>query len=114
MAAGIVVEKGDWMVSGRGLVRWHTIGTVVEGLMEYKAVLKTAKLDWTVKKEPARRGGNIINGGEFFWIVREDTNRVLGCVGEQYEPTQHVADLNIIEALVGNGDAIYDTASSLL
>lgn len=110
MPAGLL--KNDTMVSGRNIVPWHEIGTVVEGLMTFEAVLAKAGLDWEVEKVPAFFDGKNL-APEYNWIIRKDNRQVLGSVGKIYEPTQHTTDLRIMESLVGTGEAMYDTAGSL-
>jgi phage/plasmid-like protein (TIGR03299 family) len=123
MAHGI--SDRDWMVSGRGEVPWHGIGTVVDGAMTSREALDLARLDWKVIQTPIYTEGavlvasatqcepNAIKG--FVANVRSDTSEVLGVVSDKYVPCQNVDIFNFADSLVGvdGGDARYDTAGSL-
>ncbi|GHU30274.1 hypothetical protein FACS1894172_03210 [Spirochaetia bacterium] len=57
MASGIM--ENDWMFSGRGVVPWHEIGTVLDGVPSSREAIKAAKLEWTVNQTPVFAVGNL-------------------------------------------------------
>jgi phage/plasmid-like protein (TIGR03299 family) len=105
------IEINDHMVSGNSIVPWHSLGTVVAGLMTAEQVLKEGKLSWKVLKKTLQVAG----GKSFkdkFAIVREDTGEPLGVVGKIYTPIQNSEGLDILDPVIGK-DAVYETAGSL-
>jgi phage/plasmid-like protein (TIGR03299 family) len=105
------LTESDHMVSGNGIIPWHSLGTIVQGLMTSEEVLAKARLNWNVVKKTIQvAGGKAIPGK--FATVREDTNEALGVVGKVYTPIQNTDGLNILDPVIGK-DAVYETAGSL-
>jgi hypothetical protein len=44
MASGIL--EHDFMFSGRGIVPWHGIGTVLDGVLTSDEAVRVSKLEW--------------------------------------------------------------------
>jgi phage/plasmid-like protein (TIGR03299 family) len=114
MAHGIMLEKGDTMVSGNNLTPWHGLGTVVAGMLTAKECLTLAKLSWTVGKQPLfyRVGDKEYKAEDSFAVVRNDTNASLGTVGARYTEIQNQDGLDILDPVIGD-QASYETAGSL-
>jgi phage/plasmid-like protein (TIGR03299 family) len=114
----------ETMFSAGGQVPWHGLGTVVEDCLTSAEAVQTAGLDWTVSKIPAyaRFPGapNALHYQEVptaAFTVRSDKQgieSVLGFVGTNYEPIQNHEAFQFADALVGGGQAFYETAGSLL
>lgn len=105
------LTETDHMVSGSGIVPWHKLGTVVDGLMTSEEVLAKARLNWKVVKQPIQIVAGKVIPNEFA-TVREDTGEPLGVVGKVYTPIQNTDGLNILDPVIGK-DAVYETAGSL-
>ena len=84
-------------------------------------IIKTANLNWTVSKRPMFIQGGLDSNGEIVSdikvsdqvaVVRDDTNTVLGCVGESYAPIQNTEMFAFFNSLVGVGNLNYDSAGS--
>ncbi len=105
------ITENDHMVSGNNVLPWHKLGTVVDGLITAKDALEKAKLNWKVKKEKIYTG-DMVEIPDNFVMVREDTHKSLGIVGNRYTPIQNVDGLDILDPVIGN-DAVYETAGSL-
>lgn len=105
------------MFSGRGMVPWHRLGTVVNGLLTSGAALEAARLLWEVQKCPAYFARPFSTEAvlmpDRFAMVRGDNGRYLGNVGAAYEPLQNVEAFGLMDAIVGEGRAVYDTAGAL-
>lgn len=94
-----------------GETPWHKRGTRLNNPATAEEALKTAKLDWEVKKEPLFRV--MSEKVEAYATVRKDTNCVLGIVGERYTILQNKEAFSFFDAVVGEKAAIYHTAGSL-
>jgi len=114
MSSGIMED--DYIFSGKGLLPWHKIGTVLDGTLSSKEAIRTAKLDWEVTQTPVYAANNWaapIPG--FLANVRSDTKKVLGIVTERYEVAQNVDVFSFADELVGTSrvPCKYETAGSL-
>lgn len=99
------------MFSGRGIVCWHRLGTIVEGMLTAQDAIKAAKLDWKVELRPVHVDGSIVD--DSFGVKRADNNKVLGLVGNKYTPIQNEKAFEFFDECIGAGQAYYDTAGSL-
>ncbi len=120
MAHELSIQNGRGeMFSGSNLTPWHKLGTVVKGLLTAKECLAAAHLDWTVKGLPVTVNGITLpfpNGEtENTWqgICRQDTGACLSIMKGRYECIQNNDALDFLDSLVGNGEAVYDTAGAL-
>lgn len=107
------IENDDWMVSGEGLVPWHGIGSVVDGLLTTREILVEAKLnDWGLEKLPVFDGdGNEIP--EYFAVRRMGTDRKsLGIVKGRYAIVSNESAFEWADYLIGGG-AQATTAGSI-
>ena len=99
---------------------WHRLGTVTEDVMTAEEALKIAHLDWKVDKVPAFAQ---VGDGEFVPIegkhatVRKHPKKrewdALGVVGSRYVPVQNVEVFSMLDAIVDEGGAKYETAGAL-
>ena len=77
---------------------------------------KSANLDYTVVKKPLQaviNGKRRIDVPDYFATVRTDTQEALGIVGSRYSPVQNREAFSFFDSLVGNDEAIYETAGVL-
>jgi phage/plasmid-like protein (TIGR03299 family) len=98
------IENDDWMVSGEGLVPWHGIGSVVDGLLTTREILVTAKLDgWGLDKLPVFDGdGNEIP--DYFAVRRMGTDgKTLGIVKGRYTIVSNESAFDWADYLIGGG-----------
>jgi phage/plasmid-like protein (TIGR03299 family) len=119
----------ETMFSGRGITPWHKLGVIVEGTPTSAEAIKLAGLDWTVEKHPifaripdeaktkaANNGkphGSFKRVDSLYATVRMDTNMPLGVVGAKYHPIQNASQFELLDSLVSEGSAQYETAGSL-
>jgi phage/plasmid-like protein (TIGR03299 family) len=98
---------------------WHRKGTPTKGLTTAAECIKAAGLDWAVTKVPLRiadEGGVPLS--HVMATVRADlpatdSRRVLGIVGEEYQPLQNWDAFRFFDGVVGEGAAIYETAGAI-
>jgi phage/plasmid-like protein (TIGR03299 family) len=95
---------------------WHGLGTVVDNALTSEEAIKTAGLDYHVEKRPVHiygpDGGDIVVPDSFA-TVRTDTNVPFGVVGSRYEVLQNTEAFEFFDAIVGKGEAIFETAGAL-
>lgn len=116
----------DSMFSGRGIVPWHKLGTVVQGTLTSADAIRTAGLDWPVVKHPAfariptgidpatgKQTGIFKRIDNLFATVREDRNVPLGIVGAGYVCASNADLFSCLDGFVADGSAQYETAGSL-
>jgi phage/plasmid-like protein (TIGR03299 family) len=122
------------MFSASNQVPWHGLGTVVQDAPNSAEALKLAGLDWTVKKYPAAAmlrppeihvddNGTEIGrapavfsnaSNDFFAVVRETDQRILGAVGKRWQPIQNKDAFSFIDAVAGpDREVRFETAGSL-
>lgn len=102
------------MFSGEGIVCWHGLGTVVEGLLTAEKAIKAAKLDWKVGLRPVFVDeSNPRKVDDYQAVERCDNQKVLSVVGSRYCPIQNEGAFDFFDEIVGSGKAIYTTAGAL-
>lgn len=95
---------------------WHNLGTIVQGALTANECLKASNQDFTVEKRPMEvilPDNNRVIAPDIFATVRTDNNNILGTVGNRYEVVQNSECFDFFDTLVGQGEAIYETAGVL-
>ena len=111
MPSGIT-KTDDMAYVGR--MPWHGLGTQVEGdAMTAAEAIEAANMDWKVKLQPIYFGTPKVEIPEHRAAVRQDTGTVLGIVGNRYTVIQNTEAFSAFDAIVGAGDAIYQTVGTL-
>jgi phage/plasmid-like protein (TIGR03299 family) len=110
------IMENDFMFSGRGIVPWHGIGKVLDGVLTSEDAIREAKLDWKVEQMPVYTANNWaepISG--YMANVRSDTREVLGIVGDKYQVAQNRNVFAFADELIGSNreKCTYETAGSL-
>jgi len=113
MAHNIEIINGEASMFYYGDKPWHGLGQQLENPATSKEAIEAAKLDWEVEKQQLYLPNNepVLNT---FATVRTDRNKVLGIVGSTYTPLQNSEAFQFFDAIVGEGQAVYHTAGSLL
>lgn len=91
---------------------WHGEGVAIEGLATSAEAIKHAGLDWTVEKQPLflPDGTEVPNT---YATVRTSDNKIMGTVGDRYHVVQNADAFDWFDNLVGEGEAMFETAGSL-
>jgi phage/plasmid-like protein (TIGR03299 family) len=95
---------------------WHGLGKIVQNAMTSKEVIENANLDYEVEKTTihAKIGESLYQPyDEKFATYRKDTNEVLGLVGGRYEIVQNKDAFSFFDAIIDEGEAIFETAGVL-
>jgi phage/plasmid-like protein (TIGR03299 family) len=99
---------------------WHRIGTKLDAPATAAEAIEAAGLSWDVLLEPTyTRAPEFSSGIPQFQetgynaVVREDTRKVFGIFSQRYTPLQNKDAFRFFDAVVGAGEAIYETAGSL-
>ena len=132
---GTISERGDNMPAGItktdgmayvGRQPWHGLGTYVEGqAMTAAQAIEAAHLDWEVVTKRVYRHkraemGKVPSMGGWYEsiegkraVVRRDTDEVFGVMSNGYTPVQNTTCFDVMDGVVGNGDATFHTVGSL-
>jgi phage/plasmid-like protein (TIGR03299 family) len=95
---------------------WHGLGVQLPNLATSAEAMEHAGLDYRVDKKPIYLLGEKsreVKIEHTFATLRTDTETPLGIVGERYRVLQNRDAFEFFDALVGRGEAIYETAGVL-
>ena len=94
---------------------WHGLGTIVKEAMTSKEAIELGGLGYEVVKEKiyADIAGKKIEIPDQYATIRKDNNVPLGVVGSRYEIVQNADSFVFFDAIVGQGQAIFETAGAL-
>ncbi len=106
-------QKASMMYVGD--VPWHSLGTKLDKLATAAEAIEAAQLDYLVEKHPlfAKVGNVYLPVPDRFGTVRMDEKKVIGDVGARYTVVQNNEAFTFFDSLVGEGEAIYETAGVL-
>lgn len=113
-------RKGTHSFASAGEKAWHNLGQVVTNAMTSQQCIDLANLDYEVGKTsvmaeiPTESGEMIYQPFEQkFATYRKDNNKVLGLVGSRYEIVQNKDAFSFFDAIIDEGEAIFETAGAL-
>jgi len=120
-------KKGTHSFVSHGEKAWHGLGQVVDNAMTSSQAIELANLDYQVDKTTIHASinteievdGEKTTGLEWvkiedrFATYRKDTNEVLGQVGGRYEIVQNKEAFGFFDAIIDEGEAIFETAGVL-
>lgn len=94
---------------------WHGLGVVTQGALTANEAIKTAQLDYTVEALPIMYTHNskLVTPESIRVLVRQDTGVNLGIVTDSYKIVQNGGAFDFFDSLVGEGQAIYESAGAL-
>lgn len=95
---------------------WHGKGQILNGKMTAEEAIREALLDFEVGKLPASitlPDGTVKEIPGKFGTYRMDKGIPFGVVGNRYEIVQNRDAFEFFDAIVGKGEAIYETAGAL-
>lgn len=119
------LESMAYRMRDRSDVPWHNLGNPIEHDATVDEMLVAAGLDWTVSKRPMFTPVEIPGPGElwnidnlsrvddYFALVRDSDNKVLGPAGKDYIPTQNKQAFAFFKKFAEAGHMILETAGSL-
>jgi len=95
---------------------WHGLGVKLPKLATSAEAIEAAGLDYQVDKKPMftrGTGKSRVEVPDHFCTVRRDTGHILGVVGSRYTVLPNRDAFTCFDALVGEGEAIFETAGAL-
>jgi len=114
--AGLDTSNGRVAVFTAGRLPWHGLGTTVDRAATSAEAIKLASMDWKVKKQQlfyVDANGDTQSADSVFGIVRCDTGRILGSVGNRYKPIQNEEGFEFLDGILGKFGAKYESAGAL-
>ena len=99
-----------------GEAPWHGLGVRLPKLATSVEAIEAAGLDYRVDKKPVftrGAGRRRMEVPDHFCTVRRDTGEILGLVGSRYQILQNKDAFTFFDALVGEGEAIFETAGAI-
>lgn len=109
-------KTGLWSFASHAEKAWHGLGQVVDKAMTAEEAIKNANLDYEVSKTDIFFSGteNSMNPIEGIYATyRTDTNEHLGLVRSRYEIVQNREAFGFFDSIIGDGEAIFETAGAL-
>lgn len=91
---------------------WHGLGTPVDGLATSAEAIQKAGLDWKAELKSIHTTDGV-QVEQSKAVVRDIDKSVLGVVGNRYRPLQNDEAFGFFDGVVGEEQAIYETAGSL-
>jgi phage/plasmid-like protein (TIGR03299 family) len=105
------------MMSTKGIVPWHGLGTVLdEDAVDSATAIEAAGLNWSLYKNELSTidaDGNVIEVPNKYAVVRGDTSNVLGVVGKNYKVFENEEAFRFFDDVIGEKLAVYETAGAL-
>ena len=105
------------MMSTKGIVPWHGLGTVLdEDAVDSATAIEAAGLNWSLYKNALSTidaDGNVIEVPNKYAVVRGDTSNVLGIVGKNYKVFENEEAFRFFDDVIGEKLAVYETAGAL-
>jgi phage/plasmid-like protein (TIGR03299 family) len=111
-----ISEAGVASFASAKQAAWHGLGQILDHQMTSEEAIENAGLNYEVEKFPnvVAFGDEHLATNSSFSTVRLDTKVVLGDkLGGSYEVVQNKDAFKFFDAIVGEGEAIYETAGAL-
>jgi phage/plasmid-like protein (TIGR03299 family) len=106
-------ESGAVEMAYAGARPWHGLGVQVPGLMKTEEALTAARLDWSVEKVPALSSFDMTPIPGAHAVLRTDTHRPLGVVGDRYTVIPNKDAFAFFDGVLGEGQGQIETAAAL-
>ncbi len=103
----------DYLVDGffAKVGAWHNKGTVASRRLTREEAYNLSGQNYDVIRRPIHVDGKEVT--DHFATVRADNGAVLGIVGDQYKIIQNKSLYDILEPVVSEGEAVYETGGVL-
>lgn len=112
MAHDLSETNGRIAMMYAGETPWHGLGTKLDEPATSREAIEAAGLNYRVDLKPIYTGdGTLISQRKA--VVRNDSNAVLGVVGNSYQPVQNYQSFGFLDAIVADGQLRYHTAGAL-
>lgn len=112
MAHELALTNGKEAMMYAGETPWHGLGTKLDEPASSEEAIKAAGLNYRVDLKPIYTGdGTLIPQRKA--VVRDDSQEVLGVVGNSYQPVQNYQGFGFLDSIVADGRLLYHTAGAL-
>ncbi len=112
MAHNLATTNGKTAMMYTGEVPWHKLGTKLDQPATAREAIEAAGLNYRVDlKSLNTEDGTAVSQRK--GVVRSDTGKVLGVVGNSYVPVQNYQAFGFLDAVVAEGGLRYHTAGAL-
>lgn len=112
MAHEIAMVNGQASMAYFGNTPWHGLGTPLNSPATAQEAMEAAQLHYEVELQDLFTGG-LLEVPMRKAVVRTDSKRVLGVVGNSYRPIQNAECFAFLDQLVGTNELRYHTAGAL-
>jgi phage/plasmid-like protein (TIGR03299 family) len=113
-------QKKSYSFFSRKEKAWHGLGKVVKDYLTSAEAIEAANLDFKVATarnnlifREIDKPDRIIENPTSVGIYRTDNFKVLGTAGNRYTPIQNKEAFDFVDSIVGEGEAVFDTAGAL-
>lgn len=109
-------RKGALMAYNKaGGLPWHGLGVAVDGLQTLPEMMRASRLEWMVRLGGIQTsGGKEIESHCYTYRTDEDQqDHILGVVGKDWTPLQNADFFGLMDRLVGQGYATWETMGAL-
>lgn len=105
----------ETMFSGSNERPWHGLGKILPGRLTTAEAIEAGGLDWDVSLQPvyAELPGVGMTKTNHMATVRSTDNKVLGVVGPSYSVLQNRDAFGVIDPIISDKEAVWETAGSL-
>lgn len=115
--AGLDTSNGRVNVMVAGKPAWHVLGTNVSAAVDSKQAVQLSGLaDWNLTKKPLYyrdQTGMMREAPDVFGVIRQDTDEMLGSVGNFYKVIQNEEGFEFLDSVLKQFGAKYESAGSL-
>jgi phage/plasmid-like protein (TIGR03299 family) len=116
MAHNLNIHNGRASMMYVGDAPWHGLGVRLPKLATSAEAIEAAGLNYQVDKKPLYtkiHGRKVVEVPDQYCTVRRDTGEILGTVGSRYTVLDNKDAFTFFDSLVGEGEAIFETAGAL-
>lgn len=116
MSHNLNINKGKASFFSLKEKAWHGLGQIVKSAPNSKEAIQLAGLDYEVGLAPLSANlddNSIVSLPKNFATYRKDTGIPFGVVGTKYTVVQNKDAFSFFDSIVGEGEAIYETAGAL-
>ena len=112
MVHDLAKTNGQTAMAYFGETPWHGLGERLDGPATSKEAIAAAGLDYEVELQPLQTTcGQQVEIRKA--VVRTDSKKVLGVVGNKYSPIQNHQCFGFLDSVVADGQVTYHTAGAL-
>lgn len=116
MAHRLEIRDGSASIFSVRETPWHQLGTILTEAPSWDEAIKLSRLDYTVSLRDVRAeaaASEWLKAEGYRAVVRDDTQRLLAVVSDDYTPLQNLEAVEVLKPLVDTGLAELETGGVL-